>query len=208
MVDKTIYIEKIKISPKIYLLKFKSQKEMANTFLRFQEYYESPKFIGRVFTHKEYHQWYKTQSKKKYHEDWKGFNIPETALTPFKKGKFDPLTEGEKKLLSLFKNTKGKFYIISFSGGRHHILRHEMAHALFYINPKYRKEVLKILKKYNTKKIKKELLSTGGYEKKVLDEEVHAYAVSSSSELNSVFPKKLRREVNTVFSKYCSLIIH
>jgi hypothetical protein len=201
-------IKKKRFMKGIYLVQFSSQKDMAETFLRFQEHYESPKFMGEIFTHKQFEKWY-TQIKGKfsYYEDWDGFNIPSSALEPFKKGKFNPLTKNEKKLLSLFKNIKGNFYIIAFHGGGHHLLGHELAHALYYTNKEYKKKVLKIIKKYNLRKIRKELLSIGGYSKRVIEDEIQAYAVSLNYELKSEMPKELRREINNVFEDYCPRII-
>jgi len=201
-------INKKRFRKNIYIVQFDTQKNMAETFLRFQEHYESPKFMGQIFTHHEFEKWYtKIKGKFSYYEDWDGFNIPSSALNPFKKGKFNPLTKNEKKLLTLFKNIKGDFYIIAYHGGGHHLLGHELAHALFYTNKEYKKKVLKILKKYNLKKIKKELSSAGGYEKHVIEDEIQAYAVSLSYELKSDIPKEMKREINNVFENYCPRII-
>jgi len=55
--------------------------------LRFEEYYESPRFKGRIFTFDEYRKWYVKNSPKgkktgrfTYYSDWSGFNIPSYAL--------------------------------------------------------------------------------------------------------------------------------
>jgi hypothetical protein len=201
-------IKKKRFMKGIYLVQFSSQKDMAETFLRFQEHYESPKFMGQIFTHEQFEKWYtEVKGKFSYYEDWDGFNIPSSALKPFQEGKFNPLTKNEKKLLSLFKNIKGNFYIIAFHGGGHHLLGHELAHALFYTNKEYKKKVLKILKKYNLKKIRKELLSVGGYGKNVIEDEIQAYSVSLNYELKTDIPKELRREINNIFEDYCPRII-
>jgi len=199
-------IKKKKLTGKIYLLQFKTRKDMAEVFLRFQEHYESPEFMGKIFTHKEFKEWYKKIRGKEYFEDWDGFNLPFSALKPFREGKFNPLTSGEKKLLSLFKNTKDGFYIVAFHGGGHHLFGHELAHALFYTNPEYKKKILTVLKKYDLKHIKEELLSTGGYSKKVLNDEIQAYTVSLLHELNSEIPKEMSRKINEIFAIYCPKI--
>lgn len=191
-----------KLSSSIYLLKFRTKKDMAHTFLRFQENYESPEFMGKIFTHKEYFRWYKTIKNSRYHEDWEGFNLPSSAFEPFMKGKFNPLTRNEIKLLSLFKGIKGDFYIIAFHGNGHHLLGHELAHAVYAINKSYRNKVKKIIRKYDVGHIKKELLKMGGYSKNVLDDEIQAYTISLNHELQSEFPKKLSQEINNLFVKY------
>lgn len=68
----------------IYVLTFKNPREMAYTFLRFQEYYESPEFQGEIFTIKQYRRWYVGQSKTKnfsYYKDWGGFNMTPSPKT-------------------------------------------------------------------------------------------------------------------------------
>ena len=199
-------IKKRKLTNRIYLLQFDTRKDMAETFLRFQEHYESPKFMGKKFTHDEFKKWYKKVKGKEYFEDWDGFNLPAKALKPFREGKFNPLTRGEKKLLLLFKNVRRDFYIVAFHGRGHHLLGHELAHALFYTNPRYKKKILAILEKYDLKHMKKELLSTEGYNKKVLNDEIQAYTVSLSHELNSKISKEMSREVNEIFARYCPRI--
>lgn len=79
----------------------KSCKELAKMFMRFQEFYESPKFHGKIFTRKEYLQWYKETKGTKYEDDWAGFNIPGWVIDVFKHGCFDPLSKEEKQLISM-----------------------------------------------------------------------------------------------------------
>lgn len=96
----TIKIVKSRIAKDIYLLRFKTQYELAATFLRVQEHYESPRFHGRIFSLEQFMDWYaKRYGNFTYYEDWAGFNVPSTALQPFYEGKFDPLSEKEKEFL-------------------------------------------------------------------------------------------------------------
>ena len=57
-------INKRKIGNNIYLLMFENQFELCSTMLRFQEYYESPKFKNKIFTLEEYKKWYSKGNKK------------------------------------------------------------------------------------------------------------------------------------------------
>src|SRR5690242_20121476 len=124
-------ITKNKLADRIYLVRFETQYELAATFLRVQEYYESPRFSGRVFSLEQYMDWYVAQfGAFTYYQDWAGFNVPSTALQPFYEGKFDPLLEKEKRLLRLFKRLRGRFYVIGvYDSGD---LTHELAHALYF----------------------------------------------------------------------------
>lgn len=83
-------IDKKKITDKINLLVFENQKELASTFVRFQEHYESPEFAGKTFSLEEFKEWYIKNSEKgretgefTYYEDWSGFNIPSYVMRPF-----------------------------------------------------------------------------------------------------------------------------
>ena len=204
-------IKKRKIGERIFVLEFDNQREMASTFLRFQEHYESPKFARKIFTHEEFREWYKKENGGKftYHTRWRGFNIPSFALKKFYQGKFDPLTENEKNLLSLFKKHKGDFYIVAHKGnpsGKSLILKHELAHGLFYTNKNYEREIMKILKKYDLRKLKEGLLSLGDYSKGVLDDEIQAYSISLSHTLRNEFPHEIpdgmKKEIRKVFHRY------
>ena len=83
---------KIKFSeiiPNIFWFNFDTQEECAKTFCRFEEYYESPFWQGKIFTLDEYKEWYiKTYGQWSYYTDWSGFNIPDYAFKPFFDGKF------------------------------------------------------------------------------------------------------------------------
>ena len=106
-------IKKVRVAEGIFLARFATQYELASTFLRFQEYAESSRFAGRIFSIEEFMDWYASQfGKFSYFEDWTGFNVPSTALEPFFAGRFDPLLEKEKRLLALFKKERKPFYII------------------------------------------------------------------------------------------------
>jgi len=130
----------------IFWLDFDTQEDLCSTFIRFQEYYESPKFKNKIFTIEEYKKWYSEKyGSFTYYTDWSGFNFPSYILQPFYDGKFNPLSEKEKIILNNFKEIKEKFYIIGTYEGDTNTLEHEIAHGLFYIDEHYRKEVKSII---------------------------------------------------------------
>jgi len=201
-------LRKREVRPRIFLVEFRSQYEAASTFLRCQEFYESAKFRGRVFSLEEYMDWYAGKFKNfTYYEDWEGFNIPSGVLEPFYQGEFDPLSRKEKKLLDLFARERGDFYIIgavtSPDGGVHErTLKHELAHGLFHIESAYRKEVLAQLAKYDTTELEKELLRSG-YCRAVLKDEVHAYLLCGGIEAGKRKRlQPLKRTLRRLFRKY------
>src|SRR3989344_8739370 len=169
----------------IFHLHFPTQQELASTFLRFHDHYESPQFKGKIFTLDEFERWYianspggKSMGKCTYAEDWSGFNIPSHILNPFYEGSFDPLSESEVAFLELFKDKKEtKFYVIGSFGEEQECLNHEIAHALYYTQPEYKARVLEVLTAMDLEDrntIAAALLEMG-YDESVLDDEIQAY---------------------------------
>ena len=197
-------IEKLRITDKIFLLVFDDQLEITSTFLRFQEHYESPEFRGKIFTLDEFKKWYSSiKGSFTYYTDWNGFNIPSYVFEPFIKGKFDPLSSKEKELLDSFCEEKGKFYVIGVHKGTKNVsrlLKHEVAHGLFYTDPEYNQAVVKLLAGFDLTEVKKELASMGGYHDEVLEDESHAYALASK--LKCGVPSGLKEQLEVIYTKY------
>jgi hypothetical protein len=171
----------IKITDNIIQLHFKSQEELAKTFCRFQEHYESPNdnFRNKTFTLGEYRAWYaKTYGAWTYYTDWNGFNIPSRVLFPFQLGLFDPLLPEETKLLELFSNRDDEFYVIGTYDGHKEAIGHEICHALWYLDENYRHSARRFVNEIQDddiyKKIEKWLLDQG-YCEAVMKDEINAY---------------------------------
>jgi hypothetical protein len=197
-------IIKSKIAKGVYLLQFKTQYELAATFLRVQEHYESPQFHGRIFTLEQYMDWYAARyGNFTYYQDWAGFNVPSTAFQPFYDGRFDPLTAKEKRLLGLFKNLRERFYVIGVYEGARSSLTHELAHALFFIDAGYREAVRAAMRGYNTSALEKQL-TKAGYARHVIPDEVQAYLVAPSGKLGgrSRPLEPLRRKLRALFRQH------
>lgn len=198
-------VKKHILTDNIILLRFANEADVARTFLRFQEHYESPRFEGLVFTHDEFKKWYvETHGKFDYYEEWyDGFNIPSSVLKKFYSGEFNPLTEGEKMILNMLKDHTHDYYIIAV----HHkkdksIFHHELAHALFYTDKTYKKKVLSIMEKYDLKYLEKILHEIDGYSKNVIIDEIQAYSVACHGDIKAEFPEKMRKEVRKIFDGY------
>ncbi len=168
------------ILPRVYHLQFDSKREMASTFLRFQEYYESPNpaFRGHSFTLDQYKEWYTEQvGSFSYYTDWSGFNIPGEVLKPFEEGQFDPLSDQELGLLEAVSgiSRKKRFYLIAANDPRS--MAHEMAHALWYVERTYQKKMTALLNKIPSA-FKDQFLGTlrnTGYCSDVIEDELQAY---------------------------------
>ncbi len=170
----------------LYHVNFSTQRELAETFLRFSEHNESVEFKGKVFTLDEFKEWYTHNSingrktgRFTYYEDWDGFNMPSSALRPFYQGKFDPLSKMEENLLQAFKDKRNqRFYIIGTCGSRNFaLLRHEIAHGLYFLSPEYRREVLEVIGLMSTgdRETIENFLRSRNYHPSVFEDEIQAY---------------------------------
>lgn len=182
-----------------------SQEELGLTFMRFQEYYESPntEFRGKIFTLGHLRQWYsETYGANNYESTWVGFNFPSHVLVPFKDGLFDPLTAEENNLLHLLRYRRDNFYIIGAQNSN--VLRHELSHALYSSNIKYKNEIDNFLSKNKSKlnKTNKYILDKG-YSKDVLNDEIQAYITDNDdNELINITCPSIIAGINKIFQKY------
>ncbi len=201
-------LKKEEIRKNIFLLRFSDQQEQAKTFLRFQEHYESPEFRGKIFSLDEFKDWYtKIKGAFSYYTDWIGFNFPSEILKPFRDGAFDPLSEQEKQVLELFKDTKDPFYVISVwnigeKDEMTYLLKHEIAHGFFYTRPEYKEEAQKILSKYDLGELKEWLRGRGGYHESVIEDECHAFGLTGTKSLTVQIPTKMREELEALFQRF------
>jgi hypothetical protein len=185
-----------------------SQEELGRTFIRFQEYYESPNpdFRGKIFTLGVVRQWYSIKyGADTYHHDWTGFNFPSRILLPFKQGLFDPLTSEEIELLNLFKYRHDNFYIMGAQNNA--TLRHELSHALYDSNEKYRNEIDCYIKKNKRglAQTRKYILDKG-YTEEVINDEIQAYITDNDDQtiISSTDPHIIL-DINKIYKKYRKL---
>mgnify|MGYP001558850792 FL=1 len=196
-------------TPPIYLIESSNRRDLAETFMRFQEYYESPEFKGRVFSVEEFAHWYASKyGAWTYSRDWYGFNIPSKVLEPFRRGQFDPLTLKEKKLLDVCKNATGDFYVIGVTPSAEYFdetVKHEFVHGAFHVNENYRKDVARCLADHRIKTIKNGL-SKMGYHSDVYNDEANAYVLVEPETISEIATKrdtqKLRVRLNSIFKKH------
>lgn len=193
----------------IYLIESQNRQVLAGTFMRFQEYYESPEFKGRVFSVDEFVHWYARKfGAFTYSRDWYGFNIPGTVLLPFRNRNFAPLTFYERRLLDLCQSAGDDSYIIGATPSAEYFketVQHEFVHGAFYTNPEYRKEVTECVSRFNIKPVCKGLLKMGYCEDVAVDE-TNAYVLIEPESLTEFVHQKetanLRRKLSAIFRRY------
>jgi hypothetical protein len=180
----------VRLAPGVYHLRFKNAVRMASALMRFQEFYESRKFRGTYFSREEFEAWYATMTGgSTYAHDWAhGFNFPGSVLRSFFKGKFSPLTVDESQVLRFFddKPLPRTYVIATPQGADPRLLKHELAHALYFLDPEYKKEVNTALHEVDLEPLQKlfaEHLELSHYHKAVLMDEFQAYLAHGSHEL-------------------------
>ncbi len=212
-----------KIMPHVYLLRFSTQHNLAMHFLRFQEYYESPKFFRKFFTIADYKEWYSEEHGKgsfTYPKDWTGFNVPSRCLLPFLENPeqaFPDFNSRDKFMLELIRKTatreKGHpFYFIGIFGdeegsckdGSVGVVYHEIAHALYSTKKKYRETMQKHLAKMDPhiKKGCQSILANMGYHQSTIEDEIHAYgATGPCTEMEKIFTSAHRKPFERSFER-------
>lgn len=189
--------------------------ELAMTFLRIEEFYESPNpnFQGKVFTLEAYMDWYvREYSKDKkpygaftYPADWAAFNVPGSAVLAVY-GSFLNHSEKEQWLFrELMKQgalTEKRFYLIGNRRGADAYFQHEYRHALFALNADYRKEMTEIIGRYKISKLRAWILAN--YAPTVLVDEIQAYALTGWPGECRANPemRALKKELKIVEQRY------
>jgi hypothetical protein len=177
--------------PNCLLFLFDKQKDLALTFCRVQEYYESDNsnLKGQYFTFDEFiNEMMDDIGNINYFNFWSGFNIPGEIFQNWKNLIGDePLTNQEIDLLTeiqFSKINKDRFYIIGALKKDKNVINHEIAHALYYLNQDYKNEMVLLNTEFNQNYKKhynsllKELKKLQ-YCDEVLQDEVQAYMSSS-----------------------------
>lgn len=201
------------LQPGVFYLLFKDRIELAKTMLRFQEHFESPMYRGKVFSKKEFEAWYRQKKNGKfdYYDFWgDGFNIPSHVLNAFYSGEFKNLTAKEKLILNAFRNRRHtKFYVIATAkNSETKTFEHEIAHALYYLNPEYRAEIEQVLNSIDIRPVEKFLKEFyGDYHDSVLRDEAHAWLMNNSEDLikdgfNTQFYQETILQLQAIYAKY------
>lgn len=174
------------VKPNVFAVVIENRYDRAMTFLRGQEYYESPnkKFRGKDFSIWDYMKWYSTEYGKgfSYGVDWSGFNIPFDIVwkcyqsnemeTPYDETMWEILGEIDSKM-----DINKKAYIIGAGDMIGDTFKHEICHGLWYTNSAYKKDaktLLTIINKEDYEIFENNLLEMG-YTDKVIDDEIQAY---------------------------------
>ena len=192
----------VKKAPNVYVAYLSTQYELCMTFVRMQEFYESPEFKGKYFTLEEFMDHWAVNfggGSFDYTSEWTGFNLPGTIIMDWLRefyyapGREMRAKEHEfiEKLFTRLNRDKVKLedcYIIGVSSDDDDIknsIDHELAHAFYHLYPKYKKSCDKLLKSDKHKelvKFAKAELKDLGYGDNVLLDEVQAFWSASTGD--------------------------
>lgn len=219
--------ELYRIKRKIYAVKVEDSYERAMLFLRYQEFYESPykQFQGKNFDVWEFMNQYRKDRGTyfTYPGDWSGYNIPSDSFNKCIKGVFDvkvnttpydqymfdikwAITEDLKGYAP--DPSKEKFYLIGVDQIEGDIMDHEIAHALFYFNAQYRKEMTGLVKDLPMRKFNgmQNILLRLGYRKEVITDEIQAFMSTGLwDEMERLKLKEDTLRFGEVFKRYADL---
>jgi len=180
-----------KLGNQLLLFTFKTQKEITTTFFRMEEYYESPlkglyekKFSVFDFLIESMND----DGQIDYFSKWIGFNIPGHSILEWSALHCPDYTPKETEVMNHITSKVDvlkPFYIIAAKEQNTKVMDHEIAHALYYLNERYRGRMLDLsikmrqLDKNNYNKMIKKLRRMG-YNQSVFNDEVQAYMSTST----------------------------
>jgi len=175
--------------------------DLAMTFCRVQEFYESPfkQIRGKRFTLVELMAIYSkgNEGSFTYPIDWGGFNIPGPVISDLYDNEVEDFNIYDSIITDIHDKIVGKiesrnYYLIG-SNNDTNTIEHECCHALYFLDKEYKKKANDILKKLNKSVRKKaeDVLYELGYTKAVFNDELQAYLTTGFNSL------KANKKLNT-----------
>lgn len=214
------------IKPRVYHAVFDDAYSLCMTILRIHEHSENPKFKNKSFTYEQYMDWYSKEHGKghfTFDKDYLGFSINSPSFRHFVKNfPKKEWTEKEKKYIEEairlvgkddFESQKRFCIINSFEKKKSSVFRHELAHAIYYVDSNYKHAADKFFKslKSDFKKKVISIVKDDGYpELQVLDEinarlsteRTFSAFGGEDKELKYRGSKSIMREARRLFEEY------
>ena len=196
--------------PQVVHINYDSQYFLASSFMRIQEFYESPfeNIRGKAFTLFDYMDTeVRNNGKFNYFDKWSGFNFPDYILKQFLKTQkvlyFNQEALKFVYIKSLVEWDK-PFYVIGTYGKDSKVYDHELAHAFYYLSAEYKFQMDMLIGDIPPKKHKRILknLSETGYTEKVFKDEIQAYISTSPSLYFGDISKKTENNFRDIFDSF------
>ena len=178
----------IRHTPQILLFKAKSRKELTLTFCRVQEFYEAQnaKLRGKRFDFFKFVEEFLSEGGVlKYFHSWRGFNFPSNIYQEWRRLNPEP-TPYEARFIACVERalpTGQPFYVIAMLAKDAPTLDHEIAHAMFFLDPAYRAAATRLVRALPIRlRLRMEkTLKEFGYAKGVVVDEINAFLATSSN---------------------------
>lgn len=181
------------VHPNVFVVDIDNTYDLGMIFLRVQEFYESgnEKFRGQEFTLLSYMDWYaKDYSAEEgftYGGDFSGYNVPSVAIERCYTVNSER-TPYDQLLLDIHQTILDlgvyRYYLLGVSStSEDDVLDHELAHALFYLDDKYRETMITLVELLPFKdELFKFLKDEFEYSEGVHVDETQAYMATGLSE--------------------------
>ncbi len=176
------------VTGNVFLVTFKTAYDVAMTFCRVQEFQESPKHKGKLIRMADFTRDYALSKKGTftYPSDWRGFNVPSTALHEVydRLSEYDETNDYDQLMYNIMQDVweyigNEAYYLIGTSQekGDKEVVKHETAHGLYNVSPLYQASVKNLIKHMNPSAKAKmyKALKKLEYHKSVWDDELNAY---------------------------------
>jgi len=204
----------------LYCVTFDKQYDLAMTFVRYQEFYESESsaFQGEYFKLDNFIRWYSLKHGKgsfTYPKDFNGFNLPGRLIGDIARtlleSKYDHCTMYDLIMFKIVNEIKCQtgdwdFYLIGVcKKGDKTTHKHEIVHGLYYLNSDYSDNVLRLIYSLpkQVRKIMYKALKNAGYGYNVYNDEINAYMVTGlRNEMNYKCIKACRKQFKDLFKEH------
>lgn len=203
-----------KLFDNVFLVTADTKTELAKVFVRMQGCVDSSEFRDKIFSVAEYEKWFMADGKYDLYNAFLGYNIPNYIIDLFDNGNFKNISDDEQWLLDNIKKNKprGPYYIIGYIKGHIATLKHELAHALYYLNSSYKNEAAIIVRGFTTNTSLDCLGKLSAffkqlkYNEAIYTDEIHAYLVAAETlkQLNvwDNVAQVSSKNINILFEKY------
>ena len=206
----------IKITEQIIAVQVKDRYDRAMLFCRAQEFYESlnNKFRDKKFSIWDYYRWYSRENGCfSYPRDFTGFNMPLiVAKRCYELNDIEtPYDRVMTEIVDRYFVNGEKKYLIGVDSLKNSTFKHEMCHAMYYVNNEYRTSMDELTESvpWKSRQRMKKNLAGMGYCNAVFKDEVQAYM---ATEINNKLCcgvggcKKIHLKYKSVFKKMKPLI--
>jgi hypothetical protein len=178
------------ILPKVVHLSFPNRKEMSLSLCRTQEHYEAadPRLREKYFSWEVFLDAFSdSEGKISYFSFWSGFNFPGQSYLAFLEkfgSDLSPREEFVRDAVLSAVDPSDPFYVIGTLEGAAGTILHESLHALYHVDPIYRRDAIGVVLEmdHTVREKIKDGLSVLGYGENVLHDEIQAYMGSGAEE--------------------------